>query len=173
MVVGCPNCAETIATQIGMVRDHDLELRPEDCESCNAQFEVYSDGRTVLVSAPSQENPLTERSLKALRFFESVTFDPNGTRDWPFTTEVESLLTIAWLIEFEDGSLQFMDSDQEPPQIYSPRLNQEALELFCKEQIEVYRAFHAKHEAALDRRESVPLKPFWQYVVAEGHANEQ
>lgn len=160
MDVACPHCAGTVATQISVVRDDDLPLRPEDCEACNAQFEVYPDGKTELVSAP-RSGPLTERGLKAIKFFESLTFDPNGARDRPFTTEVETLVTVAWLQEFEDGTQQFMDADQEPPQVYSPRLAPEALERFCEANIETYRAFHDKHEAALDRRESVPLTPFW------------
>lgn len=160
MDVDCPNCSRTVATQISMVRDNDLPLRPEDCEACNAQFEVYPDGKTELVSAPSS-GPLTERGLKAIRFFESVTFDPNGARDWPFTTEVEQLVTVAWLHEFEDGTQQFMDADQKPPRVYSPRLTPDALERFCEANIKAYREFHDSHEAALDRRESVPMVSFW------------
>lgn len=160
MEVECPNCARTMATQISMVRDNDLPLRPEDCEACNAQFEVYPDGKTELVSAP-RSGPPTERALKAIKFFESVTFDPNSARDWPFTTEVEQLVTVAWLHEFDDGTQQFMDADQEPPQVYSPRMTPGALERFCEENIEAYRAFYDNNEAALDRRESVPMVPFW------------
>ncbi|OKS58580.1 hypothetical protein PsaNZ65_02910 [Pseudomonas syringae pv. actinidiae] len=96
-----------------------------------------------------------------MKFFKSLTFDPNGARDWPFTTEVETLVTVAWLEEFEDGTQQFIDADQEPPHIYSPRLDPEALERFCETYIELYRTFHDVHEAALDRREPVPMTPFW------------
>lgn len=160
MDVACPNCAGMVATQIGVVRDDDLPLRPEDCEGCNAQFEVYPDGKTVLVSAPHL-GPLSERGLQAIKFFESLTFDPNGARDWPFTTEVETLVTVAWLQEFEDGTQQFIDADQEQPHVYSPRLDPEALERFCEANIELYRSFHDKHEAELDRREPVAMTPFW------------
>ncbi|SOS30029.1 putative transmembrane protein (plasmid) [Pseudomonas cerasi] len=160
MEVVCPNCTGIVATQISVVRDDDLPLRPEDCEGCNAQFEVYPGGKTVLVSAP-MSGPPSERGLKAIKFFESLTFDPNGARDWPFTTEVETLVTVAWLEEFEDGTQQFIDADQEPPHIYSPRLDPEALERFCETNIEHYRTFHDAHEAALDRREPVPITPFW------------
>lgn len=52
MDVACPNCAANVSTQIGVVRDDDLPLRPEDCEACRATFIVYPDGRTELVSAP-------------------------------------------------------------------------------------------------------------------------
>lgn len=160
MDVACPNCTAMVATQICVVRDHDLPLRPEDCEACNAQFEVYPNGKTELVSAP-HSGPPTERGLKAIKFFESVTFDPHGARDWPFTTEVEALVTVALLHEFEDGSRQLVDADHEPPHFYSPRLDPEVLERFCERNIESYRSFHRKHEAALDRRESVPMTPFW------------
>jgi hypothetical protein len=70
-------------------------------------------------------------------------------------------VTVAWLEEFEDGTQQFIDADQEPPHIYSPRLAPEALERFCETNIELYRTFHDAHEAALDRREPVPMTPFW------------
>jgi hypothetical protein len=160
MDVVCPNCTGIVATQISVVRDDNLPLRPEDCERCSAQFEVYPDGKTVLLSAPLS-GPPSESGLKAIRFFESLTFDPNGARDWPFTTEVETLVTVAWLEEFEDGTQQFIDADQEPPHIYSPRLAPEALERFCETNIELYRTFHDAHEAALDRREPVPMTPFW------------
>lgn len=160
MDVACPNCAATVATQISVVREDDLPLRPEDCEDCNAQFEVYPDGKTVLVSVPAS-GQLSDRALKAIKFFESLTFDPNGPRDWPFTTEVETLVTVAWLHEFEDGTLQFLDADQQPPHVYSPRLDPEALERFCETNIDAYRSFHDKHEVALDRRESVAMTPFW------------
>lgn len=52
MGVVCPNCASTVPTQISIVRDDDLPLRPEDCDACRAIFIVYPDGRTELVSAP-------------------------------------------------------------------------------------------------------------------------
>lgn len=93
--------------------------------------------------------------------FETLTFDPNGARDWPYTTEVESLLTVPWLREFSDGTQQFMDDDQNPVYVYSPRLPPEELERFCETHIEFYRAFYAEHERALDRRERVPMAPFW------------
>lgn len=160
MDVVCPNCSGIVATQISVVREDDLPLRPEDCEGCNAQFEVYPGGQTVLVSAPLS-GPPSERGQKAARFFESLTFDPNGSRDWQFTTEVETLVTVAWLEEFEDGTQQFIDADQEPPHIYSPRLAPDALERFCETNIELYRTFHDTHEAALDRRDPVPMTPFW------------
>ncbi|WP_434598587.1 hypothetical protein M1D58_27380 (plasmid) [Pseudomonas sp. R4-76] len=119
------------------------------CGSCDGAF----------IFRPKAVDPVHSQQL--VEFFQGLTFDPNGARDWPFTTEVEQLVTVAWLREFEDGTQQFMDADEEPPQVYSPRLTPDALERFCEANIEAYRAFHDSHEAALDRRESVPMIPFW------------
>jgi hypothetical protein len=143
-----------------MVREEDLACRPEDCETCLSVFEVYPDGKTVAISMPAT-GPITPRGKELIGFFQSFTFDPDGARSWPFTTEVETLVTVAWLYEFEDGTCQFMDAHKEPPQAYSPRMTPEALELFCKVNIETYRAFHEANEDALDRREPVPMTPFW------------
>lgn len=137
----------------------DMPCRPETCDQCCQDFEVYADGRVVRIEYERPQNRRTREQL--LSHLAGLEFDPNGARDWPFTTEVEMLLTVAWLRVFDDGTQQFMDADQEPPQVYSPRLTPDALERFCEANIEAYRAFHDGHEAALDRRESVPMVPFW------------
>ncbi|MBX8557041.1 hypothetical protein K5D56_21500 [Pseudomonas cichorii] len=160
MQVACPNCSCTVTTQISVVREDNLPLRPESCDKCGADFEVFPDGKTVPVSVRMAGDP--GRKLgRGAEFFQSLIFDPNGARDWPFITEVEVLLTVAWLHMFEDGTQQFIDENPEPAQIYSPRLAPEALELFCKVNIDKYRNFHSEHEAELDQRESVPMPPFW------------
>lgn len=160
MDVECPNCAGTVTTQIAVVREDNMPLRPESCGGCGADFEVFPDGKTVAVSAPGIGDPVAQ-GRRGAELFQTLTFDPNGSRDWPYTTEVEALLTVAWLHVFEDGTQQFIDDDQEPSQIYSPRLSPEALELFCEVNIDSYRKFHSEHEAELDLRESVPMTPFW------------
>ncbi|WP_282366547.1 hypothetical protein [Pseudomonas sp. PS02290] len=160
MDVSCPKCDCTVTTQITMVREDHMPLRPESCDMCGADFEVYPDGKTTVVSIPGKGDSAEQGKINA-RLFQSLTFDPNGARDWPYTTEVEALLTVAWLHVFEDGTQQFIDEDQAPSQIYSPRLGPEELELFCKVNIDSYRNFHSEHEAELDHRKPVQMTPFW------------
>lgn len=158
MTVQCPGCASTVSTQIDMARELDEPLRPEECDECATHFIVFPDGKTELPAAC----PSGSRRADGRQHFESITFDPNGHRDWPFTTEVEGLLTVPWLHQFEDGTQQFIDDDLEPVLVYSPRLAPEDLERFCEAHVERYRTFHTTHSRALDRRERVSLACFWQ-----------
>ncbi|MDN4500140.1 hypothetical protein QYE73_22895 [Pseudomonas mosselii] len=159
MTVTCPHCSSAVVTQISVVRDENQPLRPDECAACDAQLEIYADGRVVSLTTPAYG--ITVAGQQMLERFATLIFDPEAARRTPFTAEVEALLTVAVLQEFEDGTQQFVDPDQEPPHAYSPRLYPEALEDYLKASIEHYRAFHAKHEAALDRREPVPMEPFW------------
>jgi Zn finger protein HypA/HybF involved in hydrogenase expression len=156
--VTCPDCQHTVTTHISVIRMMDGECRPDTCDKCGADFEVYADGRVVKVEY--EQRPTARTPEQIMQYFQGLEFDPNGARDWPFTTEVEILLTVPVLRVFDDGTLQFMDDDA-VELVYSPRLDPEALERFCEANIETYRAFHDEHETALDRRESVPLTPFW------------
>lgn len=156
MVLSCPACCQPVAVQLATVREEDLPYRPDTCEECFADFDVYPDGSTKMDPVQEKRHKGVDRSL-----LHSLEFDPNGARDWPFTTEVEMLLTVPWLRLFEDGTQQFLNSDEEPHLSYSPRLSPQDLESFCETNIEAYRSFHSAHEEALDRRERVPMTPFW------------
>lgn len=90
-----------------------------------------------------------------------IYFNPAGADQAPFTTEVEILLGGMARLMFPDCTEQFVDDDDEPVHIYSPRLSPEALERFCKAHIERYQEFHRKHERQLIRCERVPMEKFW------------
>ncbi|MBJ2286623.1 hypothetical protein JFT66_20990 [Pseudomonas sp. MF6755] len=89
-------------------------------------------------------------------------FRPDQADDLPFTTEVELLLGGISRAMHPDGTLQFADQDCEPVAVYSPRLDEAALEVFCKQHIERYRAHHQKHKAAIQEDETPPIESFWE-----------
>ena len=91
----------------------------------------------------------------------SIFFDPTGADEAPYTTEVEILLGGVCRVVFPDGTEQFMDDDDEPVHIYSPRLLPEALERFCEENIKHYMDFHDKHERQILRCERISMEQFW------------
>lgn len=90
-----------------------------------------------------------------------IHFNPAGAEQAPFTTEVEILLGGVARLMFPDGTEQFVDDDEEPVHVYSPRLLPEALERFCEAHIERYQEFHTKHERQLIRCERVSMEKFW------------
>ena len=63
---------------------------------------------------------------------------------------------------YPDGTLQFADQDCTPVAVYSPRLEEQALETFCEQNIEQYRAHHKKHKAAIQEYETPAIEPFWE-----------
>lgn len=72
MAVRCPNCEVQVDVQIVVVRDLDQPLRPADCDSCHAEFELYADGTTVLTFAhPAQTTAHGYELLK-----KTIVFDP-------------------------------------------------------------------------------------------------
>jgi hypothetical protein len=91
----------------------------------------------------------------------SVTFDPDHARTAPFTAEVELLLGGVPIKVFPDGSEQFIDDDDLPARVYSPRLSTHELEAFCETNIEKYQAFNAEHGDETLITERVHLPPFW------------
>lgn len=91
----------------------------------------------------------------------TITFDPQGGETAPFITEVEMLLGGIGRLVFPDGTEQFVDDDDEPVYVYSPRLAAEELEAFCEANIERYRSFYDQHLPRLVRMERVPMDKFW------------
>ncbi|GAB0078629.1 hypothetical protein [Pseudomonas sp. PS02290] len=89
-------------------------------------------------------------------------FRPDQAGNLPFTTEVELLLGGISRAMHPDGTLQFTDQNCEPVALYSPRLNEHALEAFCEQHIERYRAHHQKHKTAIQEDETPPIEPFWE-----------
>jgi hypothetical protein len=91
----------------------------------------------------------------------AIIFDPTGGDDAPYTTAVEILLGGVGRLIFPNGTQQFADDDAEPVLIYSPRLPPEALERFCKENMDRYERFNAEHEKQLAECEPVAMQAFW------------
>ncbi|AVX93251.1 hypothetical protein [Pseudomonas psychrophila] len=89
-------------------------------------------------------------------------FRPDQAGNIPFTTEVELLLGGISRAMHPDGTLQFADQDCEPVAVYSPRLDEQALEAFCKQHIERYRLHHEKHEELIRECETPLIEPFWE-----------
>ena len=89
-------------------------------------------------------------------------FRPDKAGEIPFTTEVEILLGGIGRAMDPDGTLQFADQDCNPVVMYSPRLGEQALEAFCKQHIERYRAHHLIHKEAIQEDETPAIESFWE-----------
>lgn len=134
-----------------------MPLRPADCESCGAEFDLSADGTTELTFAPSKQSTHSGRELLE----RTIIFEPAGAQVSPYTTEVEILLGGVARLVCPNGTEQFVDDHNEPVHIYSPRLHTEALERFCETNIERYQDFNDKHDRQLIRRKRVPMEQFW------------
>ena len=157
--VACPACQHMVTTQIAVVRQMDEPCRPDTCGECGEDFEVYADGRVVLIE---YERPKGRNLLfAAMKAGAQVVFDPRGAETAPFTTDVEMLLGGVPVVIHEDGTEQFLDDSQEPNHAYSPRLAADELEAFCKANIGRYEAFNAEHGNDKLMTERVPMAPFW------------
>lgn len=88
-------------------------------------------------------------------------FRPDKTAQSPFITEVEILLGGIPQLMYPDGTQQFADQDCSPVVVYSPRLPEPELEVFCRENIEHYRQHYALHKQAIDEYETPAIVPFW------------
>lgn len=111
-------------------------------------------------SAPGQS--ADDRNSNANTLSRVVYFRPDEAAKYPHTTEVEFLLGGVARIIYPDGTEQFIDDDEEPWNVYSPRLTREELEHFCEKHRAHYQAFHKAHERQLIRCERVAMNPFWE-----------
>lgn len=157
MTAQCPNCHTDMAVDIDAVREWDIDWRPVDCDNCFAEFELHTDGKTVLTSAHTAQTTAKGRDLLNM----TIHFDPDASKNAPNTTAVEILLGGVGRLMFPDGTEQFVDDDDEPALIYSPRLKPDALERFCEKNLDRYERFHQDHEEKLMRSERVAMEVFW------------
>jgi hypothetical protein len=154
MHVACPKCGATTNVQIAVVREDNLPWRPVDCFDCNAEFILNSNGSTELPA----------RTKNQSRQMEPITiFDPDGWKNFPFTTQVEVLLGGVGRAVYPDDTEQFLDQGMngEVELTYSPRLAPDELEEFCRKNIAHYEAFNAAHAHELDECKRVPMVQFW------------
>lgn len=157
MTAQCPNCQSSMAVDIDAVREWEQDWRPVDCDTCLAEFELHADSHTVLMSAHAKQT--TDKGRKLLN--TTIYFDPNASETAPHTTAVEILLGGVGRLMFPDGTEQFVDDDNEPALIYSPRLKPDELERFCERNLNRYERFHQEHEEKLMRSERVAMEVFW------------
>lgn len=90
-----------------------------------------------------------------------VNFRPDQSGTFAFTAEVEMLLGGIGRAMFADGTLQFADQDCTPVAVYSPRIEEQALEDFCQRNSEWYRAHHQQPKTAIPEYETPAIEPFW------------
>jgi hypothetical protein len=138
----------------------DEPCRPDTCDECGKDFEVYADGRVALIEyelSRGRRNLL----LAAMKSGAQMIFDPRGVETAPFTTDVEMLLGGIPVVIHEDGTEQFLDDSQEPIHAYSPGLTADELEAFCKANIGKYEAFNVEHGNDKLMTERIPMTPFW------------
>jgi len=88
-------------------------------------------------------------------------FCPDDVKGHPYSVEVEMLLGGIARAMFEDGTMQFMDQDTEPSTAFSPRLDPEALEAFCREHIDKYREHHDLHRQSIADYATPAIDQFW------------
>ncbi len=92
----------------------------------------------------------------------AVYFDPEGSKKYPYTTCVEDLLGGIGQVIHPDGDCQFAEYDKDTLVVYSPKLPEPELELFCKEHIERYKQHYKTHQALIDNYEQAPsIEVFW------------
>lgn len=92
----------------------------------------------------------------------SVIFDPDGGSRCPNIAEVECLLGGIGTLCFSDGTMQFAEYKAYPDVVYSPRLTEEDLEVFCKQNMAQYEAYYRANSEKIDAyEEAPPIKMFW------------
>jgi hypothetical protein len=93
----------------------------------------------------------------------TITFDPNGSDKFPNIAFVEGFLGGVGRLVFTDNTLQFAENETYPDVIYSPRLTEIELELFCKNNIGQYEKYFDDNFEAIDQGgELPPINRFWE-----------
>lgn len=127
------------------------------CQSCGAaHFVVSASTKADCIAL----EPVFAEMKRAMT--QANHFRPDQAGEFPFTTEVEILLGGIGRAIYPDGTLQFADQDCTPVAVYSPRLDEQALETFCEQHIERYRAHHEMHKESIQEYETPAIEPFWE-----------
>lgn len=105
---------------------------------------------------------------------DTIIFDPNGCYTHPHIAEVEGLLGGIGRLVFPDGTVQFAENESFPEIVYSPRLTEDELELFCKNNIYHYEKYFNEHFDAIDLGDDLPpIDRFWGDGLNGASSNEQ
>lgn len=93
----------------------------------------------------------------------TVTFDPNGSINYPFIAAVEGLLGGIGRLMFPDGTVQFAENETYPGVVYSPRLTEDRLESFCKANLHYYEKYFDDNFDTIDAGDELPpINRFWE-----------
>lgn len=91
-----------------------------------------------------------------------IVFDPDGFKKHSYIAEVEVLLGGIGRLCFPDGTFQFAENETYPDIVYSPRLTEDELEIFCEENLNHYIAYYEMHREKIDAyKEAPPIAKFW------------
>ncbi len=90
--------------------------------------------------------------------------DLDGRSRVPYTTAVQDFLCIG-IFNFADGTQQFKDEEYLPGRLFSPRLSPADLEIFCKENINIYENYFKKYEALIESLDHPEFPSFWVWLV--------
>jgi hypothetical protein len=94
---------------------------------------------------------------------EIVYFDPMGSERYPNTAAVECFLGGVGLLMFPDGTVQFAENSTYPDVIYSPRMTEGELEVFCRDNLSEYEQYFEENFETIDLGDlPPPIKRFWE-----------
>jgi hypothetical protein len=115
----------------------------------------------VMIAFKTKEEAIThfeqENRIKA-----DFIFDPEGCNNFPNTAYVEVFLGGIGRLCFPDETLQFAENDTYPDIVYSPRLSEDKLEQFCKDNLSKYEAHYEANFDAIDKGDELPpIELFW------------
>lgn len=93
----------------------------------------------------------------------TIIFDPDGAERHPNIAAVEGLLGGVGRLIFEDGTVQFAENETYPEIVYSPRLTEDELESFCKDNIGHYEQYFESNFDEIDAGNDLPpIERFWE-----------
>lgn len=100
--------------------------------------------------------------MKEIEQKEVIKFDPDGGKKFPNISYVEGCLGGVGRLCFPDGTAQFAENETYPYVVYSPRLTEEKLEQFCKDNLAKYEAYFEANFDAIDKGDELPpTELFW------------
>lgn len=80
---------------------------------------------------------------------------------FPNISHIEMLLGGVTPIEYDDGTFQFVSTDEGEQFVYSPRLPKRKLELFCRDHRDQYQKISDENIAQVAAFLDFKIEPFW------------